>query len=307
MRPRKGFVLLMSLVFLTLAIVLLAGLARHSLTTAIEIDQAELALQHRWGVTTVTRSILPRAEQIIALRVKDQKEVEGRISECLPIYATIPLGDTEYNIRLDDEHRKLNVNRLYAIRGLSGTMTALGQLKYHTGNVCLRPSKPGPGSFTTRAFESYGQIYALDQVASSQDVGEFVMQVSESVSFAGNGRLHYQSAPDHVIQSVISQAIGPVTAVKLIEARDNEEDEEETSGETTESNPDEEKTPQLEKLLDGLDLQMSKRNRLRGWLTDKSNCYSLWIHARRDLFSSHNQTIMEVSSDDSYDMVHFSW
>ncbi len=99
--------------------------------------------------------------------------------------------------------------------------------------------------------------------------------------------------------------MGPVTAVQLIEARD--EEEEEDSDETTQSDPDEEKTPQLEKLLDGLGLQMSKRNRLRGWLTDKSTCFSLWIHARHQGQSSHHQTIMEISSDDSYDLVHFSW
>lgn len=295
----------MSLVFLTLAVVLLAGLARHSMSTAMEVNQAEQDLRHRWGVTTLTRSILPRAKQIIALRVFDQVEVEGRISECLPIYATIPLSETEYDIRLDDEHRKLNVNRLYAIRGLSGTTTALGQLKNYSGNIHLRPSELGPNSFTTRAFESYGQIYALDQVASSQDVGDFVMQCSESVSFAGNGRLHYQRAPDHVIQSVISQAVGPVTAIQLIDARD--EEQERDTDEPPRSDLDEEKNLKLDKLLDELGLQMSKRNRLRGWLTDESTCYSLWIHARHEGQSSHSQTIMEISSDDSYDLVHFSW
>ena len=189
-KRRSGFTLLMALVLLTLAALLLAGLARYSLSMAVESGEACRQLQRRWGETSLCRAVLRRADRILAQRERLAVEQGQRIEECFPIHESVRLGTVEFHLQLDDENRKLNVNRLYAIGGQSEVSQALHQLGQRAATVRLRPQRPETSRSTIRTFESFGQIYALQRLRPEEHSARWLAANAQAVTCWGNGRVH---------------------------------------------------------------------------------------------------------------------
>ena len=78
-RRRGGFVLLMSLMLIVLAALLLAGLARHSLSVGSQSYETRQELQRRWGTMSLSRAVLYRADQVLNEHERtDSTSVAGR-------------------------------------------------------------------------------------------------------------------------------------------------------------------------------------------------------------------------------------
>ncbi len=288
-RQRRGFALLMSLVLILLCAILLAGLARYSLSMASDCHEARRELQRHWGTVSLSRTVLTQAQQIVAEHVQDRATRPEDQSPLFPIEETVRLGELDFHVLLDDESRKLNLNRLYLAGGSGKVYEALQGLRQSRAALRLRPHPDHVRNVTVRPFESWGQVYRLDELPTRQHPARWLATAAEEVTCWGDGRVHYRFCSDPVLEIVAREAAGPVTAGRLLRLRS------------------EEPLLELDELLSRLALRQRENYRLRSWLTDQSGCYSAWITVEGPGRAWHELLLAELTPSESLEIHHFTW
>ena len=278
----QGFVLLMSLVLIALVGILLVGLARHSLLMAAETHEAKGDLQRRWGTLFLSRVLLSDPEVLISRRL-DAPEAQ-RLQ--LPICESLPLGELTFRVTLDDESRKLNINRLRDSTGTQQVLETVHRFAGGAARVELRPVHAT--TLGVREFDSWGQVLQLSPSDNAQRQFDQLQQLSQGMTCWGSAKVNVHRGADEVLRSVGALAAGPITANRLVALREND--------------------PQLgrDELLTKLALNGRKLALLKGWLSDDSDCYSLWILAgeRR---ASLDLLVRENAGSESHTVKHFRW
>ncbi len=283
MRPRRrAFILLMSLILIMLVGIVLAGLARHALLVTSEAQLARDELQQRWGRHFLQRALMLRPEKLIARH--SEQPVERREMP-LPIVETIVLGDVTLHVVLDDENRKLNVNRL---RAATGSQAAEQTIRRFAGNtpVDLKPVRIS--ALGIQELDSWGHVLKLDPGLSQRQQFEQFRMATESITCWGNAKVNVHQCSDEVLHSVASIAAGPITANKLVALRESEPG------------------MPLQDLLTKLAVNRRKLAILRGWLSEDSRCYSLWIFAEGEP-DSLDLFVREETGSEAYSVRHFQW
>jgi hypothetical protein len=104
----------------------------------------------------------------------------------------------------------------------------------------------------------------------------------------GSATVNTHRCDDEVLRYVGQLAAGPIVANRLVAVRND--------------------NPRLatEEVLDRLTLQGRKLSLLRGWLSDTSDTYSLWIVAS-DRRTSLDLFVCRASGGDTNDARHFQW
>ncbi|MHB8974541.1 MAG: hypothetical protein ACYC3X_22660 [Pirellulaceae bacterium] len=278
----QGFVLLMSLVLIALVGILLVGLARHSLLMAAETHEAKGDLQRRWGTLFLSRVLLSDPEVLISRRL-DAPESQ-RLQ--LPLCESLPLGELTFRVTLDDESRKLNLNRL---RDSTGTQQVLETVHRFAGGATRVELRPVHATaLGAREFDSWGQVLQLSPSDNAQPQFDQLQQLSQGMTCWGSAKVNVHRCADEVLRSVGALAAGPITANRLVALREND--------------------PRLgrDELLTKLALNGRKLALLKGWLSDDSDCYSLWILAgeRR---ASLDLLVRENAGSESHTVKHFRW
>ncbi|MHB8974215.1 MAG: hypothetical protein ACYC3X_27595 [Pirellulaceae bacterium] len=274
--------MLMSLVLIALVGILLVGLARHALLIAGETHAAKGDLQRRWGTIFLSRVLLSDPEILISQG--DHGQEAQRLQ--LPVRQSLQLGELTFRVTLDDENRKLNINRL---RDSGGTQQVLETLRRFAGSstrVELRPLHTT--ALGVRKFDSWGQVVQLLASDDAERQFDQLQELSQGITCWGSAKVNVRRCGDEVLRSVGTLAAGPVTANRLVALRKNH--------------------AQLAKdeLLTMLATSGRKLALLKGWLADDSDCYALWILSgeRRtslDLF------VRENAGSESHTVKHFRW
>jgi len=279
----------MSLVLLVLSATLLVGLARHSLSVATESCDRQSEMQRRWGTVSLCKAVLGRADEILARHVDTTSARLRNSDQLYPLVETVRLGDLDFRLRLDDESRKLNLNRVYASGGSDEVSEALRLLGHGGTAATLRPHQGGLRNLLVQPFESWGQVYALDELPGDEHPARWLPANTRYVTCWGNGRVHYSTSSDTVLEVVARNAAGPVTAARLLNLRSR--------------NP----SLGLDELLTRLTVRRTEENRLRSWLTDDSSCFSLWIVAEGMGPSWSELAVAEVTASASLQIHRFTW
>lgn len=280
-RARRGFVLLMALVLILLVGLLLVGLARHNLLLCAERREAAAELQRRWGVVFLARALLADPAARLAARAGEQ----AAPAESWPLSAVVTLGGRTFRVTLDDENRKLNLNRL---RSTGGTQQLLQVIRPYAGaaRVELRPLSAG--ALGVRPFDSWGQV--VDMLA-ADDAGartDQLQALARTLTCWGSAKVNVRRCDDTVLRTAGTLAAGPVAGSRLVALRTAE--------------------PALARdaLLAKLAVDGHKLALLQGWLADESDCYSLWIvSAERP--TSADFFVREASGSESATVKHFQW
>lgn len=288
-RRRGGFVLVATLVLLLLAAMLLASLARQSLSVAAEADDAQQELQRRWGAFSLRVAVLTRPQEILTDFQSARAKTAEEARQLYPLAATVRLGRLDFHLTLDDESRKLNINRLYLTGGTEVVREAMTELQQGARALRLRPHPDDPRKSSLRPFESWGEVYALEELSDRHSPGEWIAANTHSVTCWGGGSIHYAVTSDQVLELMARRAVGPITASRLVDLRHR--------------NP----AQTLDKLLDQLAIRQQERDRLKGWLTDRSDCFSLWIDASGAERSWRELAISEITSNGSQHLYRFIW
>jgi hypothetical protein len=252
-QQRSGYVLIMTLVLIVLAALCEVGLVRRSLQLATRAIQTQASLQHRWAAASCRKLLLDRAEDLL-------KPIEGPD----PTWPTpkrlqfeFTLAGSTYQVFLSDEDAKANLNTLHERLPAKAFQlaTALAGQEYP---LQWRPDRSKRARQTRKWFASWGQVFDLASIWHSGDLPS-LYRSTEKITCWGDGRLNIRTASDRVLQTLVGEIVGQDVAHKLIEARAEAVDLE------------------LPALLKSLALRGTKLRKLRGLLTDRSSCYSLWL------------------------------
>jgi len=287
---RGGFVLLMTLVLILLAGLLLAGIARHSLALASQSNDAQTDLQRRWGSISLRKALLERADAIASVEEPDDETEETRVAEpVFPLSAEVPLGKIVFHALLADENAKVNLNRLESVGGKDLVGTVLVELLPSMQAIHLRPHALDARRTGVAAFESWGQVFALDQLPLNVAQPQWLTENTQAVTCWGNGRLNAHRAEDEVLLAICRRVVGPGDAQRLLDIR--------------------RRHPELDVngWLDMLDLDRAERLQLRNWLTDKSTSYSLWLEAKTKQRSWYELTLSASRLTGAARVSRFTW
>lgn len=258
-RPRRGFALVMTIVLIAIAGLVLAAIARHSLAIAAEALAAEEELQQRWAALSCQRAILPRAERLLARKESQTRESGGDPRDARRLAATVRLGTITAKLILADENAKASLNALAGdgdeVSRAIEQLADAGELE-----VRLRPYRRKAESEGSLAFDSWGQVFALDR-AQSGGVSQSLCAATAEVTCWGDGRLNLRRASDEAVQRICRTQTSPTVVRRLLEERAKSADWD------------------LARLLKSLQLAEGDHRRLHAVLTDSSHCYSLWVLA----------------------------
>lgn len=256
-RHRKGFVLLLTLFLLAILGLLSVGIARRSLAIAEQAVSAEEDLQRRWAALSCQRSVLLRAERIFQHRdeLADQEKATAR--NVYRITAKVQLGKTTLLLVLADENAKIDLNVLAEQGGGRLTDFLRNLIEGASSRIRLHLGLRNANAKTPAAFDSWGQVFALDEIRDA-DAPKNLATLTEELTCWGGGQLNVHRASDRSIEQVFKKEVSPVMVERLLRVRA-------TGG----------KTP-LEGLLGQLSATEKEQERFRALLTDESQCYSLW-------------------------------
>jgi len=259
---KRGFVLLLTLMLILIAGLMLAGIARQSLMLALEATRAHEDLQRRWAIVSCQQAILARAETIFAQRL------EGAATRGLPpvevptrLSSVVELGGTEFRLELSEEDAKVNLNTICDNYGEEQTKRLLGQLGGSARTFSVRLSRRDRRSLraTTRRFDSWGQVYALEQSRSNRAPPTALVDLTTDITLWGSGRTNVYRASNKAIAEAWRLAVRRGRPDALHELRR------------------EVPTMELNDMLATLRLRDSDRESFENLLTDRSQAYSLWV------------------------------
>ncbi len=276
----------MTLALIAMAGIVLVGLARYSLSISGEVRRARSDLQGRWGTKTLSQCLLQRSGQILKQAADPQSPIESKNA---PLAVDLEFGEVGFRIVLHDESGKLNVNRLYVTGGSEEIHLAAHELGVSRHLLSLKPASSRVGNTRYRPFDSWGQVFAMEDVPLDEAVVPWLQSRTEHLTCWGDGRIHFASASDNVLYLAALRAAGPITATQLVTLR--------------------RRNPQLglQELLDQLDTRYDAKARLKGWLRDEANCFSLWITAEAEGYRAAELHIAEFTSRDSIEIKRFAW
>ncbi len=254
---RSGYVLIMTLVMITVAALSLAGLARKSLLLASESIAAERDLQRYWGANSCRRLLLDQASEIF--ENLETPHTEGELPWPAPsrLSSSVTLSGMTYRVWLSDEDAKLNINTLTA-RLPQQRRTILGQLMGHQNPLYLTPDTSPAAKQQKRWFSSWGQMVDITQMGSGGAI-DSLMELASELTCWGSGKLNVRRISDQTLLLVASKLVNQQVAQKLLAAR------------TVATDID------WKELLKSLALKRRDSLALRAWFTDRSTCYSLWL------------------------------
>lgn len=199
-RRQRGYVLLMALLVLCLAITILTGLTRHSLNAALKANEASTSLQERWGTYSLKK----------ALRALRESTYGGN--------ANLKLGGLEYRIAYQNENAKLNLNQVVKWHGQQTVYKACQDLCGEF-SLDLAPNDFSENRRIRNTFESWGQVFDLSAISSSPEYREWLAERTRRITLWGNGQLSWQHADEQTLGFLLSQLLSPVDARTLMEAR----------------------------------------------------------------------------------------
>ncbi len=196
--PRCGFVLLLALLILTLAVVLLSRLATQSLRLATQLRAAEQRLQQDWAVWSATTILLGRAESLLAKA--DSREGKAATSRVLEL----SLGEAQLRVVVTDESSLLNVNSL---RTTLGNARAATLVRKYSGELEAAElssrfvAEPVHGN----TFDSFADVFR--DAAEPRQLESLLQSPDRQLTCWGNGRLNYQRA-SHALLLELASAHG---------------------------------------------------------------------------------------------------
>lgn len=291
-RSDRGFVLIMVLVILALAASILVSIASRSLEQAlVAIDQQE-SLQRRWGALSCRRVVLGEAAAILEQLNRQDADSEQHSREPINnLSMAVVLGGIRFNLLLADEDAKLNVNALYTHFEENRRQVRRALRNVIGGNVqVVVHLRPAADDEASRPFDSWGQVFALEQLSHNGLVPDQIAHASRHLTLWGQGPLNVRRASAGVIDELCRIARRREAARLLIELRD------EDSG------------MQLDSVLSELKLRRSEQETFSSLLAENSETFSLWIRIKGDARMWHELHVAQSRPGEPRStVVAFSW
>jgi len=286
---QSGFVLLMTLVLLMMAVVALAGMAHRSIIAALDSRTAVEDLQRRWATTSIRSALLKRIGKLLDRAERGEVE-NGELSErylnapIAQLHVSCTLSGMDYELVLTDEQAKLNLNRLLKRDDRAKVRSIVRRLTDRSNSANEKPAAltlltgtvgaddPGKRGALPR-IGSYGQIFTG---ASPERLigGEKTAGLAADITCWGDGKVNLRRARDQVVRYACGGDVQHDVVRELLEERNR--------------NP----YRRLSAILGRIDeIDEKQKAAVRRCLTDKSTCHGLWIIARGNQRSWHSLAV----------------
>ncbi len=275
-RGNRGFVLLMVLLVLAIAGTILATSARRSGQRALDTIEQVRRVQLRWGSISCRDIVFTNANDIF------KKAAEYQPIKSRQVRSSVTLGLIRFDLILSDEQAKANINLLAARLGSQGLAAAMRELQADQRKVLqvwLQPGKKHESlQFAPRVrrdrrravknnipvtvpvvYESYDQVFRYDHPRQLLSEDPEQISPSDRITCWGDGKLNLARADVETLRSILT---GLVTEDQIV-----------TLANCDPSDP----TFSLQQVIDTSELDTEKAALLTILLTDKSECFSLWV------------------------------
>ncbi len=278
---QRGYALLVTLVLLSLLGVILGGMARRSADTALQARDAEQTMRLRWAELSCCYTLLSTApkRQDNQLQAWQGSESSGTASitpnneglgqTSLRLY----LAGLELWARIDDEQAKINLNERLHTSPDAVIMPAA------VVDQVLSPARSSGARLTRPVFvETLGlkpvmswqqvlpnnspeQLLGINQPADLNDSGH-TQAVAGRVTLWGEGEVNFWTASDQVVRRRLQGMVSLKTVEALLRLRQQE--------------------PRLSLgiIYENTTEDREERAVLEQALTEKSDCYSMWLAIR---------------------------
>ena len=280
---RGGYVLITTLLIIAMAGIVAASVASKSMSLAVAALKAEEELQYRWGTVSCQRVAFSQELETSSGTSSASPELpELATSSCV-----IFLNGQVFDVRLDDESSKLDVNVLYENSNFSNTVSVVRKLKRVSGlRAKLRPLSSGRSRKTNEdAFEAWGQVFQSS--GAIEDFPIALKEASKSLT-CWSHRLNYRNCSDKVLFESAKPIAGAVTAKKLVANR--------RSGILT-----------AEMAIEQTQAVGDKQALLKKLLFDSSSARSVWISSTSSNQHRHTLTVRELVTGTITRYYSWSW
>ncbi|MCA9214506.1 MAG: hypothetical protein KDB27_15650 [Planctomycetales bacterium] len=199
-RQKRGYVLLMALLVLCLAITILTGLSRYSMGVALAANTATSRLQEKWGTYTIRNSLSALEKQALGRKL------------------TVNLGRLRYDISFQNECAKLNVNQLVKWQGQQTLVKACQELSGEY-NLALAPNDFSENRRIREPFESWGQVFDFETISGKDNYETLLAERTQHLTLWGSGKLNWYQASDRSLSFAVGEIVAPARAGQLLELR----------------------------------------------------------------------------------------
>lgn len=287
-RPvRPGFVLVLVLAILVIAMLISAVAMRFSLTMALRASEAEERLQERWGRFSLQQTFLSAASEMFE-DVRERQRSSGSSERVRHLTFRFQLGNQDFELLLADEDAKLDLNTVYYMRSESAVEQCIRKLLMSANRLPLRlrPFRETGPSSGAPVFDSWGQVFELDR---RPDAAALLHEATREISCWGSGLLNVNHASDESLTATCATLVRGSTIDRLKKCR--------AAGHYRKLRP----------LLDAAVVTASERQQLNQLLTVRSECFSLWIAARHEGSEDYSLHIAELANGRRPYVSSFTW
>ncbi len=252
-RHNSAYVLLMTLLLLVMAAVAMLGVSRLSLQRAVASLREEEELQRKWASLSCRRTLLPRAETILAA-------AEARSREpVIQVTSTLTLVGQEVRLVFTDEQAKLNLNHIATDESTQCVQSAVGRLAHGPGlEMRFRPLASS-AQLDVPSLSSWGQVFQNPSGGQLMGSPDGYPSPVGAITCWGDGRLNFQRTSGEALEERIRDSVGIAFVSQITGLR------RETPG------------IGIDRVIDELELSSVQRSNLREALTSRSSCHGLWI------------------------------
>ena len=310
----------MTVVLIAVAGLFLAGIARQSLTLALDAHESQEALQRRWGELSCRQAILLHADAILKQQQRPAKEndADGAIGAARAS-AHLVLGGLTFDLLLADESAKISLNVIYRRQGDESVTGLISESSQSSGvlPVRLRPYRSNSETTNSLAFDSWGQVFSLDRVEGPTPASELLEAATTEMTCWGDGKLNLERATDDNVERISRLAVGDTVVSQLLELRKQclaKKKAWQLAAQTAATTKAEAaaaaaaaKQSWLPGLLGALQLRATERRRLDETLADRSTSYSLWTTIRTTGRSWQQFSILDTSTESQPKCCSYCW
>ncbi len=245
--PRGGFVIVLTLAMILIAVTITARSANRSLTRTLQAIESETQLQRRWSKLSLQRSLLSRSTQVFQAVEAEERTSSSRVWHD----GQIELSGTTYRLRLSDESAKVNLNTIRRTRSADDYQRFIADLvPAPVREITQEKTSREREREAIVPLESWGQVFESTSPAQ-------LIDQTTSISCWGDGRLNLQRASDESVRLVLEPIIGQTDVDAILRQRR----ERLTRHGRPPNEPQRSLVPTIASEL----------------VTDKSRCYSLWL------------------------------
>lgn len=194
LKPRRGFVLVLTLAMILIAVMITGRAANRSLSRTLQSIEAEQQLQRRWEHLSLRRTLLGRVGSIFATHTEPNQ------TPAIWHDGSFRLSGQSYRVRLSDESAKVNLNQLQRVMTREQFQAVLSS--FPTG-ATHREGEP---------IESWGQLFG--SLPASRLIDE-----TTSITCWGDGRLNIHRASEELVRLLLTPVIGTSDVDALIRRR----------------------------------------------------------------------------------------